>query len=48
MTVRILHTADLHLDSPLRSLAMKDDRLAAQERLKRWCSIASTKMSRLS
>ena len=32
MTVRILHTADLHLDSPLRSLAMKDDRLAAQVR----------------
>ena len=32
MTLRILHTADLHLDSPLRSLAMKDDRLAAQVR----------------
>jgi DNA repair exonuclease SbcCD nuclease subunit len=32
VTLRILHTADLHLDSPLRSLAMKDDRLAAQVR----------------
>lgn len=32
MTLRILHTADLHLDSPLRSLAMKDDRLAARVR----------------
>jgi len=32
LTLRILHTADLHLDSPLRSLALKDDRLAAQVR----------------
>ncbi len=32
MTIRILHTADLHLDSPLRSLAMKDPRLEAQIR----------------
>lgn len=32
LTLRILHTADLHLDSPLRSLAMKDDHLAAQVR----------------
>lgn len=26
-TIRLLHTADLHLDSPLRSLALRDDRL---------------------
>lgn len=32
MTLRILHTADLHLDSPLRSLALKDAPLAAQVR----------------
>jgi DNA repair protein SbcD/Mre11 len=32
MTIRILHTADLHLDSPLRSLAMKDARLEAKVR----------------
>jgi DNA repair exonuclease SbcCD nuclease subunit len=28
--IKILHTADLHLDSPLRSLALKDDRLREQ------------------
>jgi exonuclease SbcD len=32
MTIRILHTADLHLDSPLRSLAMKDPCLEARVR----------------
>lgn len=32
LTLRILHTADLHLDSPLSSLALKDDRLVAQVR----------------
>lgn len=33
MTIRILHTADLHLDSPLRSLALKDPRLSEQVRI---------------
>jgi exonuclease SbcD len=33
MTLRILHTADLHLDSPLRSLALKDPDLAARVRV---------------
>jgi DNA repair protein SbcD/Mre11 len=28
--IKILHTADLHLDSPLKSLALRDDRLSAQ------------------
>ena len=28
MTVKILHTADIHLDSPLRSLALRDEALA--------------------
>jgi DNA repair protein SbcD/Mre11 len=28
--IKILHTADLHLDSPLKSLALRDERLAAQ------------------
>ena len=28
--IRILHTADIHLDSPLRSLALRDDALRAQ------------------
>jgi DNA repair exonuclease SbcCD nuclease subunit len=28
--IRILHTADLHLDSPLKSLALKDERLRDQ------------------
>ncbi len=32
LTLRILHTADLHLDSPLRSLAMRDETLAAHVR----------------
>jgi len=30
MTIKLLHTADLHLDSPLRSLAMKDETLRAE------------------
>lgn len=33
MAIRILHTADLHLDSPLRSLALKDARLSEQVRI---------------
>lgn len=28
--LKILHTADLHLDAPLKSLAMKDERLREQ------------------
>lgn len=28
--IKLLHTADLHLDSPLRSLALKDERLREQ------------------
>jgi len=28
--IKILHTADLHLDSPLKSLALKDERLSEQ------------------
>ncbi len=28
--IKILHTADLHLDSPLKSLALKDERLREQ------------------
>ncbi|MES2666554.1 MAG: DNA repair exonuclease [Pseudomonadota bacterium] len=30
MTIRILHTADLHLDSPLSSLALRDEALQAR------------------
>ena len=46
MTTRILHTSDLHLDSPLKSLALKDERLRTQvqtasrlalERMVRFC-----------
>ncbi len=33
MTIRILHTADLHLDSPLRSLAMRNPALEARVRM---------------
>ena len=33
MAIRILHTADLHLDSPLRSLALKNARLSEQVRI---------------
>lgn len=30
MPFRFVHTADIHLDSPLRSLALRDRGLAAQ------------------